>query len=175
MKLTGKGRLGLLAVLLLAIGGTYAVWDRAQGAPVVNQQPLTESQFFPINRVQFTPAAANAKISLTAVDAVKAYLDDPMPPGLDKSSGPPVVSLVVYTSETGDTAGMAPTLVWLVKFNDVPEVAFGPDVGKSERANSSFKCPFYVVIDATSGKRLRSFQTCDAPSKGQKLRTDSSR
>jgi len=148
----------------------------SSGAPVVNQQPLTEAQFFPTNRVQFTPAAARAATSLTAVDAMEAYLDDPIPPGLDKeSSGPPVGSLVIYDSETGDTAGLAPTLVWLVKFNDVPQVAFGPDVGEFKRADSSFKCPFYVVIDATSGKRLRSFQTCDAPSKGEKLRTGSSR
>lgn len=163
MKLTGRARIGLLAVLLVGLvtGGTYAFWGRAQGAPVINQQSLTHTMFFPDIRVRLAPASAKAATRLTAADAHRAYLNDAVPPGLDKESKvPPVVSLAVYTSETGETSGMAPTLVWVVKFIDAPVMNLGP---KSNGADSSFRCPFYIIIDAASGKRLESFQTCDPP------------
>jgi hypothetical protein len=92
------------------------------------------------------------------VKALRAYRDDAVPPGLDKESkGPPVASLAVFTSGTGQTSGMAPTLVWLLKFADVPVIEFGPN---SRGVDSGSRCPFLVVIDATSGKRLLPYQTC---------------
>lgn len=166
MKLTGRARIGLPALLLVGLvaGGTYAFWGRAQGAPVVNERALAHTMFFPDIRVRLVPPSAKAAPRLTAVDAHRAYLNDAVPPRLDKeSSMPPVVSLAVYTSETGETSGMAPTLVWVVKFMDAPVINLGP---KSNGADSSFRCPFYIIIDAISGKRLESFQTCDPPTTG---------
>jgi hypothetical protein len=115
--------------------------------------------------VRLEPAPVDAKPQLTAADAFNAYLEDAIPPGLDEqTSQAPVVSLAIYTSGTGETAGITPTLVWLVKFIDTLVVEFGPDIGSESRGtDSGSRCPFYVVIDATSGKRLRSFQTCDTP------------
>jgi hypothetical protein len=169
MKLTGRARVGLLAVLLVGLlaGGTYTFWDRAQGAAVVNQQALPQTMSFPDIRVRLVPASVrstNATPRITAVKALRAYQDDAVPPGLDKeSNGPPVVSLAVFTSGTGDTTAMAPTLVWLLKFNDIPVIEFGPN---SRGVDSGSRCPFYVIVDATSGKRLLSYQTCAPPNAG---------
>jgi hypothetical protein len=170
MKLTGRARARLLAALLvglLAVGGGYAFRDRAQGASVVNQQALARTMYFPDIRMRLVPASArstSATPRITAVKALRAYRDDAVPPGLDKEAkGPPVASLAVFTSGTGDTSGMAPTLVWLLKFNDVPVIEFGPN---SRGVDSGSRCPFYVVVDASSGKRLLSYQTCAPPKAG---------
>jgi hypothetical protein len=166
MQLTGRARVGLLAVLLVGLlaGGAYSLWGRAQGAPVLDQQPLTQTEFFPDMGERFVPAPDTATPQITAAGAFNAYLDDAVPPGLDKqTSEPPVVSLAIYTSKTGETSGIAPTLVWLIKFGNTPVVEFGPDITESKGTGTAFRCPFYVIIDATSGKRLKSFQTCDAP------------
>ena len=170
MKLTGRARASLPAVLLvglLAVGGGYVLRDRAQGASVVNQQALARTMYFPDIRMRLVPASvrsAGATPRITAVKALRAYRDDAVPPGLDKESkGPPVASLAVFTWGTGETSGMAPTLVWLLKFNDAPVIEFGPNSGA---VVSGARCPFYVVIDATSGKRLLSYQTCAPPEAG---------
>ncbi|HEX8863749.1 MAG TPA: hypothetical protein VGC06_32540 [Actinomycetes bacterium] len=167
MKVTGKTRVGLLAVVLVGLlaGSAYVFLGRAQGLPVVNEQPLAQTEHFRNAGNRFEPPpAATATAKLTATDAYKAYLADAVPPGLDKeTSQPPVVSLATYTSELGENAGIAPTLVWLIKFSDIPVVEFGPDLNKGSVTASGLKCPFYVIIDAATGQRLESFQTCDSP------------
>lgn len=166
MKFTGRTKVSLLGVLVLGLlaGSAYVFLGPAQGQPVLNEQSIAQTQVFREVGGHFGPPPVNTVAKLTPADAFKAYLDDAVPPGLDKATKePPVVSLAVFTSDLGETSGIAPTLVWLIKFVDTPVIEFGPDINGTKSPDSGFRCPFYVVIDATSGQRLESFQTCGSP------------
>lgn len=165
MTLTGKTRLGLPAVLLVAVlsGATYLLLGRAQGAPVTAGQPLEQTEFWPSSGHRFTPAPVDAKPILSSSDAYKAYVEDATPPGLEKeTTAPPEAALALYTNDMGETPVKEPELVWRLTFSDAPVVEFGPDFGESS-GESADRCPFYIVIDAGSGQRRVSFQTCDSP------------
>src|SRR6266511_1706856 len=152
MKLTGRARVGLLAVLLVGLlsGGTYTFLGRAQGGPVLNEQRLTQTEFFPSTRERFVPPPVAAKAALTAGDAYNAYLNEAIPPGLEKqTSAPPVATLAVYTNDIGETPGRPPTLVWLLEFTDVPVVLYGAN---SKRADSGSYSARVDAVAVTSGR-----------------------
>jgi hypothetical protein len=78
---------------------------------------------------------------------------------------PPQVKLADYSNRYNGEGPVRPTLAWIVVYLDAKAVVFGPDFAP-DAARVAGCCPAYVVVDATSGRRWGSFQTCDPPYRG---------
>ena len=57
-----------------------------------------------------------------------------------------------------------PVLAWVVVYPTAEVVAHGPDLAPSAEQGTS--CPFYVGVDADSGRLLGALQTCEPPYRG---------
>jgi hypothetical protein len=78
---------------------------------------------------------------------------------------PPQVKLADYSNCCNGEGPVRPVLAWIVVYPDAEVVLFGPDIAPPD-ARVAGRCPAYVVVDATSGRRWGSFQTCDPPYRG---------
>jgi hypothetical protein len=80
------------------------------------------------------------------------------------SRTPPQVKLADYSSRDNGEGPARPALAWVVVYPDAEVVEFGPDFAPPPAR--VWRCPAYVVVDATSGRGWGAFQTCDPPYRG---------
>ena len=158
---TPKGIIVAALLLVIAFASAYAFTvSNAAGAPGFVQQALPRSEFYDQLGSRFAPTAARPQ--RTAAQALEGYRADPIPPNLEEQSPtPPVIRLTSFTHARVGVA--SPRLAWLIRFDSVPVWESGPSSRVRETVVD--RCPFYVVVDATTGQRLESFQTCAPPNR----------
>jgi hypothetical protein len=80
------------------------------------------------------------------------------------SRRPPQVKLADYRNS--NRGPVRPVLAWIVVYPDAKEVNFGGPDFVPAAARARGRCPAYVVVDASSGRGLADFQTCQPPYRG---------
>ena len=134
-------------------------------APAATAQGQAEHRFvhvheFPDMGKQIAPPTGRPRLSWQQALQAVTRRNDGWP-----ARTPPQVKLADYSNCCNGEGPVRPTLTWIVVYPDAEVVEFGPDFAP-DAPRKVDRCPAYVVVDATSGKRWGSFQTDQPPYRG---------
>jgi hypothetical protein len=144
-----KAALAVLSAVLVAGCG-----QASQTPPAAAEHRFVHVHEFPDLGIRISPPTAQPKLSWQqALQAVNRR-NDGWP-----ARTPPQVKLADYSHRDNGEGPVQPTLTWIVVYPDAEVVELGrPDFAPPPAR--VWRCPAYVVVDATSGRRWGAFQTC---------------
>jgi hypothetical protein len=149
--------LALLAALLTAGCGQLSL--REAPAAAAAEHVFVHVHEFPDMNLRITPPTGTPKLTWQQALQTVNRRNDGWP-----ARTPPQVKLADSSSRDNGEGPVRPALAWVVVYPDAEVVEFGPDFAPPPAR--VWRCPAYVVVDATSGRGWGSFQTCDPPYRG---------
>jgi hypothetical protein len=167
MSRTRRAAVSLIAVALLCLGATSATgMTGGASPPAVDQHRLTHVHDFATELMRLSPPTGTPR--LTWQDAYRGYLHNGLFDHFP-STRMPLVELATLQPNPS-MLPPDPLLVWVVVVRDAEEITLGgPDysvLGVKPPARRLRRCPAYTVFDATTGRALVAFQTCEPPFRG---------
>jgi hypothetical protein len=148
------GAVALVAVLAAGCGGPPGTGERQVGA----EPRLVHVHEFPDTGHRLAPTTAHPVLTRQQAERTEAVR------GYFRPDPPPELKLAELSNRFRDPTG--PVLAWVAVDPDHPlQRIGGPDFGPGY-GDDTRRCPFYVVVDATSGQGYGAWQTCDPPYRG---------
>jgi hypothetical protein len=152
-----QAALALLAALVAA--GCGQLSPREAPSAAAAEHVFVHVHRFPDMGTRIAPPTGRPRLSWQQALHAVTRRNDGWP-----ARTPPQVKLADFSNCCNGEGPVRPTLAWIVVYPDAEVVEFGPDFAPPPARVQ--RCPAYVAVDATSGRRLGAFQTCDPPYRG---------